>query len=51
MRKMRRNENKEKRTFGGIESCDLDDVVALRPSELVHLLLDAKITELAHVIL
>ena len=35
--------------LGGIEPCDLDNVIALRPLEFVHLLLEAQATELAHI--
>lgn len=40
---------KKRLTFRGIETCDLDNVVTLRPPELVHLLLGAKAPELSHV--
>jgi len=36
-------------TFSGIEARNLDDIVTLRPLELVHLLLGAQVPELAHV--
>lgn len=36
-------------TLGGVESCDLDNILAAGPPELVHLLLDAHTPELAHV--
>ena len=36
-------------TLGGIETGDLDDILAAWPPKLVHLLLDAHTPELAHV--
>ena len=36
-------------TLGGIKPSDLDDVVANRPLELVHLFLDTQAAELVHV--
>lgn len=36
-------------TLGGIETCDLDDVVASGEGKGVHLVLGAEATELAHV--
>lgn len=36
-------------TLSRVETGDLDDIVAVGPAELVHLLLDAQIAELSHV--
>lgn len=36
--------------FGRVEAGDLDDIVALGPLELLHLLFDAKRAEFAHVV-
>ena len=38
-------------TLGRIEPCDLDDVIAGRPLQLVHLLFDTQAAELAHIVL
>lgn len=38
-------------TLGGIEPRDLDDVIASRPLQFVHLFFEAQATELAHVVL
>ena len=38
-------------TLGWVETSNLDDVFACRPAQLNHLLLDAQVAELSHVVL